>query len=125
MYNNNQWLIYDLLTFQISGVVIENNPEIKVEEPLPEVKMACHTYSSSTVKLPIYAGYTKFAMWPSSEMMISCYGLLDVNSILNPVLTGQWVEFPFLPGYTYAAYSSKENPQVSFWINVITSKASL
>ena len=73
--------------------------------------MACPTYSSSTVRLPIYAGYTKFAVWPSPQMAISCYGLLDVDSILNPVQTGQWAEFPFLPGCTYAAYRA-ENIQV-------------
>ena len=87
----------------------------KIENPVKE-KMAYPNYYSSTVRLPIYAGYTKFAVWPSPQMEISCYGLLDVDSILNPVQTGQWAEFPFLPGCIYAAYRANENTEVRLQI---------
>ena len=93
--------------------------------------MDCHLTSARTVRLPCYSGYNHIAIWPSSQMVISrnvikknaicffefqnCsyYGLLDVNSILSPIKTGEWVELAFRPGFFYAAYKATESCQVN------------
>ena len=38
--------------------------------------------------------------------VISYYGLLDVQSILAPIATGQQVQLPYYPGHHYAAYKA-------------------
>ena len=50
---------------------------------------------------------------------MSCYALLDVESILSPTPTGQWLKLPFFPGYLYAACKTQESHQVDnnyFWL---------
>ena len=90
--------------------------------------MALSFVSDSMVRLPCYDGYTQFALWPSPQLVSreeidymdilihfqnnSCYGLLDVNYIVSPIKTGQWVDIYYYPGYTYAAYRATENCQV-------------
>ena len=88
------------------------------------------------VMLPCYAEYNQFAMWPSPHLVcskdiiniffmpinfqgISCYGLLDVSSIVSPILTGQWLELDLYPGYTYAAYKGAKNQVVEKFLQLI------
>ena len=47
---------------------------------------------------------------------VSCYGLLDVNAVLTPIPTGQYVEVVFLPGFQYVAYRANESSQVQNYI---------
>ena len=42
----------------------------------------------------------------------SYYGLLDVQSILAPVASGQWMQLPYFPGHYYAAYKASESKEV-------------
>ena len=42
----------------------------------------------------------------------SYYGLLDVQSILAPIATGQQVQLPYYPGHHYAAYRASEFKEV-------------
>ena len=88
------------------------------------------------VMLPCYAEYNQFAMWPSPHLVssreknyvpfkvfnfqgISCYGLLDVSSIVAPMQTGQWLELDLYPGYTYAAYRGTKNQVVEKFLELI------
>ena len=91
----------------------------------------------STVFLPCYAGYTQFAMWPAPQLVsitilymfffnikyskkfhiivfqnVSCYGLLDLNTILSPSTTGQYLEVTYYPGYQYVAFRAEDPKQV-------------
>ena len=93
--------------------------------------MAGPYVSDTIVRLPCYDGYTQFALWPSPQLVsiakiknfvqmfyfqnYSCYGLLDVNPIVTPRKTGQFVDLYFYPGYTYAAYRATENCQVRIY----------
>ena len=43
---------------------------------------------------------------------VSCYGLLDVNSVLSPMHTGEYVQVFYFPGLQYVAYRPKEPSQV-------------
>ena len=98
----------------------------------------------NTVCLPVFAGYTQFALWPAPQLVSqfylnhlnisshtvynmgfsyfitfqnhSCYGLLDVNTILTPIPTGQYVELVYFPGLQYVAYRAGECSQVVFFL---------
>ena len=43
---------------------------------------------------------------------VSCYGLLDVNTVLTPIPTGQYVQLVYFPGLQYVAYRGGESSQV-------------
>jgi hypothetical protein len=47
--------------------------------------------------------------------MTSCYGLLDEQMILSPVLTGKWVELDNYPGCRYVAFKTKETQKVDIY----------
>ena len=54
---------------------------------------------------------------------VSCYGLLDLNTILSPPTTGQYLEVAYYPGYQYVAYRAEDPQQVaSYKINQHISK---
>ena len=90
--------------------------------------MAYSSVPTNIVKLPLYAGFTQFAIWPSSQLVksddiyycyqllriksFSCYGLLDTNSIFAPIQTGKVVEVAFYPGCFYTAYRAVNDDQV-------------
>ena len=43
---------------------------------------------------------------------MSCYGLLDINTVLSPTLTGQYIDMVYSPGFQYAAYRPSDASQV-------------
>ena len=49
---------------------------------------------------------------------MSCYGLLDVNTVLSPSITGQFLEVPYYPGCQYVAYRAVDPMQVSISLMV-------
>ena len=105
--------------------------------------MAYQDVSVCSVSLPCFAGYTEFALWPAPHLVsktyqlihnftfhhetihisllqeASCYGLLDVNSILSPNPTGQYVKVKYYPGFQYVAYRSSDPMQVCINLEAI------
>ena len=83
------------------------------------------------VSLPVFEGFQKLVIWPEPDsvskifincldkntptfsylQIVSCYGLLSPDNILNPQLTGQ-ITLPFYPGSRYAAVPGSSSNNV-------------
>ena len=55
-----------------------------------------------SIVLPVYKGYTRFAIWPVPNLINSYYGLMSKSEIKAPVLTTETVWLPFYAGHLYA-----------------------
>ena len=49
---------------------------------------------------------------------VSCYGLLDVNTVLTPIPTGQYVQLVYFPGLQYVACRAEESSQNMITVTV-------
>ena len=49
---------------------------------------------------------------------VSCYGLLDVNTVLPPIPTGQYVQLVYFPGLQYVACRAEESSQNMITVTV-------
>ena len=47
----------------------------------------------------------------------SFYGLLDVESIKSPMLSGKYLQLPYFPGHCYAAIKPEDSSQVVSFIS--------
>ena len=47
---------------------------------------------------------------------VSCYGLLDLKTILSPPTSGQYIELSYYPGYQYVAYRAEDPQQVVIFL---------
>ena len=47
---------------------------------------------------------------------VSCYGLLDLKTILSPPTSGQYIELAYYPGYQYVAYRAEDPQQVVIFL---------
>ena len=47
---------------------------------------------------------------------VSCYGLLDLKTILSPPTSGQYIELAYYPGYQYVAYRAEDPQQVAIFL---------